>query len=401
MRLTLLKHALVLGLLTAIGPFAIDMYLPALPSIGANLGVSDDAVLLSLTAFFVSFALGQLVYGPLSDIIGRKPPLYFGITLFVIASVGCALAPSIEVLIAWRVLQGLGGAAGMIIARAIVRDMYSGIEETRLFSMLMLVFSVSPILAPLIGSVLIEAADWRAVFWLVGGWALIGLLLSAFAVKETRPAEKRVGSDFRSVLVSFKRLLGDWNFLGLGFIGAFGISAFFVFLSNSSFILMERYGLSSLLYGLCFSLNAVAFFAVAQLNAKLGERFGLRNLVRPAALGFAATTALLFLLFAVGVDQLWLMIVLLFVGYGFLGVYLPVTSVLALEDHGDIAGAASSFVGVMHLLTGAIVMAVSGLFSDGSATPMLGGIALCAFTALVLAQLTLGKPRAVAAAEVR
>lgn len=395
----LLKHALVLGLLTAIGPFAIDMYLPALPSIGASLGADQDAVLMSLTAFFVTFALGQLVYGPLSDVIGRKPPLYFGITLFVAASVGCALAPNIESLIGWRVLQGFGGAAGMIIARAIVRDMYSGIEEARLFSMLMLVFSICPILAPLVGSVLIEASDWRAVFWLVGVWALIGLLLTAFAVKETRPAEKRVGSDFRSVIASFKRLATDLNFLGLGFTGAFGIAAFFVFLSNSSFVLMERYGLSSLQYGLCFSVNAIAFFATAQFNAKLGERFGLRALVRPAAIGLAVSTAFVFSLFLLGFNQLWLMIVLLFIGYGFLGVFLPVTSVLALEDHGDIAGAASSFIGVLHLLTGAVVMAVSGMFADGTATPMLGGIALCALIALGFAHVTIGKRRVVAAAE--
>ena len=159
---SLVRNALVLGLLTAIGPFAIDMYLPALPSIGASLGADTDAVLMSLTAFFVTFGLGQLVYGPISDMVGRKPPLYFGIALFAAASIGCALATDIDMLIAFRFVQGIGAAAGMVVPRAIVRDLHTGVDAARLMSLLMLVFSVSPILAPLTGSIVIELIGWRA-----------------------------------------------------------------------------------------------------------------------------------------------------------------------------------------------------------------------------------------------
>jgi DHA1 family bicyclomycin/chloramphenicol resistance-like MFS transporter len=157
-----LKNALVLGLLSAIGPFAIDMYLPALPSIGQSLGVSMSAVQASLMAFFISLGIGQIIYGPISDMVGRKPPLYFGLALFALCSIGCAMAPDIETLIALRFLQGLGASAGMVIPRAVVRDLHTGNDAARLMSLLMLVFSVSPILAPLSGSLLIEVCGCGA-----------------------------------------------------------------------------------------------------------------------------------------------------------------------------------------------------------------------------------------------
>ena len=169
MNTSFLKYALVLGLLSAIGPFAIDMYLPALPSIGQSLDASPHAVQASLMAFFISLGIGQLIYGPLSDMLGRKPALYFGLVFFAVSSVGCALAPNIHVLIILRFLQGLGASAGMVVPRAVVRDLHTGHDAARLMSLLMLVFSVSPILAPLTGSLLIEWAGWHAVFWAVIG----------------------------------------------------------------------------------------------------------------------------------------------------------------------------------------------------------------------------------------
>ena len=172
-----LKMALILGLLSAIGPFAIDMYLPALPDIGASLGASVGAVQWSLTAFFLALGAGQLFYGPISDMVGRKPPLYFGLGLFTVASVGCALASDIETLVALRFVQGLGAAAGMAIPRAVVRDLHTGTDAARLMSLLILVFSVSPILAPLAGSGVIALTGWRGVFWVVAVAAVAGLAL--------------------------------------------------------------------------------------------------------------------------------------------------------------------------------------------------------------------------------
>ena len=191
------RSALILGLLTAIGPFAIDMYLPAMPSIGQDLGAENNAVQMSLLAFFIPFAVAQLFYGPISDMWGRKAPLYMGIGLFAVASIGCALASDVETLIAFRFLQGIGGAAGMVIPRAIVRDMHTGVQAARLMSLLMLVFSISPILAPLTGSAVIVLFGWRGVFWAVMIAAFLGLILLSTQLTETRTKEARSESGFR------------------------------------------------------------------------------------------------------------------------------------------------------------------------------------------------------------
>ena len=194
------KMALILGLLSAIGLFAIEMHLPALPAIGQSLGAEVTAVQLSLTAFFLSLGVGQLLYGPVSDMLGRKPPLYFGLLVFTVASIGCALATNIETLIVLRFIQGLGAAAGMAIPRAVVRDLHTGNEAARLMSLLMLVFSVSPILAPLAGSAVIAVTGWRGVFWAVILAGVAGLVLIYTMLDETRPASERVESSLGSAL---------------------------------------------------------------------------------------------------------------------------------------------------------------------------------------------------------
>ncbi|MFC3675501.1 multidrug effflux MFS transporter [Ferrovibrio xuzhouensis] len=383
-----LRNALILGLLTAIGPFAIDMYLPALPSIGASLAADPDAVLMSLTAFFITFAGGQLVYGPVSDMVGRKPPLYFGLVVFVLASLGCALAPNIHVLIGFRALQGVGGAAGMVIARAVVRDLHSGLDEARLLALLMLVFSVSPLLAPITGSLVIEAAGWRYIFWAVLVAALLGLVMVMLLVPETRPREQRADSSVAALFAACGRLLTDRHFLGLTFISAFGMAGFFIFLANSSFVMMGQYGLSSRLYSLVFSENAAAFFIAAQFSSRLGARYGLHRIVRPAVIAYAAIMGSLFALTAAGVHSLPVLLVLLFFGYGCLGIILPATSVLALTAYGAAAGTAASMMSTLQLGLGAVLIGVSGRFADGTATPMVAGIAVCGGIALLLALLT-------------
>jgi DHA1 family bicyclomycin/chloramphenicol resistance-like MFS transporter len=388
-----LRLAVVLGLLSAIGPFAIDMYLPALPSIGADLNASTSAVQMSLLVFFVAMGLGQIVVGPISDMVGRKPPLFLGLAIFAVGGVGAALAPNIEWLVAFRFVQGLGACAGMVVPRAIVRDLHTGSEAARLMSLLMLVFSVSPILAPLTGSIIIETLGWRAVFWTVTVAALIAIVMLTTVLKETRPAEHRVGSSLSSAITGYRFLLGDRNFLGLTFIGAFGISSFFVYLASSSFILIDHYGLSPSLYSVFFSINAVAFIGMSQMTGLLSARFGLRRVVRTAVTGYAATMVVLLGLTTLGIDHLEVLAVLLFVGYGFLGLVIPTTAVLALEDHGEIAGTASALMGTLQFATGAVAMVVVGLFFNSTSLPMVTGIATCAVIAFALTQMTLGRPR--------
>jgi DHA1 family bicyclomycin/chloramphenicol resistance-like MFS transporter len=393
MKNSFLGTALVLGLLSAIGPFAIDMYLPALPSIGQSLGASMGAVQASLMAFFISLGVGQIIYGPVSDMVGRKPPLYFGLVLFGLGSVGCALAPDIQTLVILRFIQGLGACAGMVIPRAVVRDLHTGHDAARLMSLLMLVFSVSPILAPLGGSFLIEAFGWRSVFWAVTVAAVLGLVLLATRLSETRPAELRVDSSVRSALQAYGVLLRDRHFLGLVFIGAFGISSFFAYLANSSFVLIDHYGLTPRQYSVAFAANAASFIGISQFTGKLSARFGLVPLVKVAVVGYASTMCLLLLLNLLGFDQLSVLIGMLFVGYGFLGLVVPTTAVLALDEHGAIAGTASALMGTLQFVTGAVVMGLTGLFLDGTARPMLTGIAGAGVMALLLTRLTLAKTR--------
>ena len=388
-----LRMALVLGLLSAIGPFAIDMYLPALPAIGVALHADVHAVQMSLMAFFISFAISQIVYGPASDIFGRKPPLYVGIALFIVGSIGCALAPDIGWLIGFRFLQGLGGGAPIVVPRAIVRDLHTGAEATKLMALLMLVFSVSPILAPLIGSLVIDAAGWRAIFWVVTGIGALGLLLTALALEETRPAEQRVRSDIASTLRAFALLLRDTRFMGLTAVGAFGMASFFIYLANSSFVLIGHYGLTPRQYSFAFAVNAASFIGVSQFAGRLAARYGLPRVVSVAVAGFALAMSALLALNLAGIERLDVMIAMLMLGYGFLGLVVPATSVMALDDHGEIAGAASALMGTLQLVMGAVVIAVMSAFVDGTARPMVAGIAVAAIVALLLTRLTLGGRR--------
>ncbi len=383
------RKAVVLGLVSAIGPFAIDMYLPALPSIGQSLGAGMGSVQASLMVFFVALALGQLVYGPASDMLGRKLPLYFSLVLFGIASVGCALAPTIESLIAWRFVQGLGASAGMVIPRAIVRDLHTGVDAARLMSLLMLVFSVSPILAPLCGSLLIEWAGWRSVFWAVTAIASVSLVILVVGLAETRSVPERAQSSLRGALAGYWALLHDRHFCGLVFVGAFGMASFFSFLANSPFVMIDHYDLTPRQYSMAFALNAASFIGVSQFTGKLAARFGLQAMVKFAVSGYAIVMALLLLQNLLGVDRLDVLIVLMLLGFGFLGLVVPATSVLALDAHGAIAGTASALMGTLQFVTGAVVMGVVGQFVDGSPRPMVAGIAGCALASWVVARATL------------
>ncbi|RYF26798.1 MAG: Bcr/CflA family efflux MFS transporter [Comamonadaceae bacterium] len=389
-----LQTALVLGLLSAIGPFAIDMYLPALPAIGASLGADVASVQWSLTAFFLALGAGQLFYGPVSDMVGRKPPLYFGLALFTLASVGCALATDIQTLIALRFVQGLGAAAGMVIPRAVVRDLHTGNEAARLMSLLMLVFSVSPLLAPLAGSGVIALTGWRGVFWAVAVAALAGLVLVNRALTETRLPADRVGSDLRSALTGYGVLLRDGHFMGLVLISGCSIAGFFVYLAGSPFVLINHYGLTPVQYSLAFSVNAAAFFVSAQFTARLGVRYGLVSVVKVAVSAAGAVMVALLSYYLAGGDRLAVLLVLYFIASGCMGLVIPTTSVLALEEHGAIAGTASALLGTLQMLIGAAAMGLVGLFATGKPLPMVVGMATGALVGLALTWITLGGARA-------
>lgn len=381
----------MLGLLSAVGPFAIDMYLPALPTIAADLHASTASTQLTLTVFFAAFGLCQIVYGPVSDMIGRKPPLYFGLAVFLAGSIGCVAAPGIGSLIAFRVLQGVGASSVMVIPRAIIRDLHTGVEATRLMSLVMLVFSVSPILAPLAGSALIVPFGWRAVFVAVTILAALGLALIGAFLPETRPPEERVTVSVASVLGGFGQLLRHARFLGLTCIGGLGMASFFAFLAGSSFLYINHFGLTPTQYSLAFSVNAVGFFGASQFAAALAGRFGMARVIVAAVSVYALFAAILFAVTAAGVDSLAVIIALLFIANTGLGLVIPSTMVLALEEHGPIAGMASALGGALQMVAGGLVIVLMSLFFNGTALPMVSAIALCAVGALIASLATLNR----------
>ena len=389
---SMFRSAAVLGLLSAVGPFTIDMYLPAMPAIGRDLSADVGAVQMTITAYFIAFGLAQLVYGPWADQAGRRTPVFFGLTLFILASLGCTFAPTMGALVAFRFLQGLGAAVVMVVPRAIIRDLYTGNEATRLMALVMLVISVSPMLAPLAGSGVIAVFGWRAIFAILCLAAVASLLLTRFALPETLPPEHRVPIHFATLLSGARGLLGDRKFLGLTFTGGFGIASFFVFIASASFVYTGQYGLSPTGFSLAFALNAIGFFAASQLAATLGERFGARRVVLWATAGFATMALTTLALIAAGFTALPVLMGGLFLGNAFLGLVLPTTMVMALDEHGDVAGLASSLGGTLQMLAGGVVTALSGVVFDGTALPMIAAIAGCAVTSFLLALSVLGRP---------
>jgi MFS transporter, DHA1 family, multidrug resistance protein len=393
MQTSFVRSAVILGLLSCVGPFAIDMYLPALPAVATDLEASISSVQVTLTAFFIAFGVSQLVYGPAADWYGRKPPLYVGLVIFIIGSLACASAPSIGLLTAARFIQGVGAAAVMVIPRAIIRDMHTGTEATRLMALVMLVISVSPMLAPLAGSGLIKVWDWRAIFVLLMAAGAASLLLTAFLQPETLKAEERVPIEPSTLLAGSKTLLSDPYFMGLTFIGGFGMASFFVFIASASFVYTKQYGLTPTGFSIAFAINAIGFFGASQMAAGFGERFGMARVVAGATAGFVVFTILLFALTLAGFGTLPVVVGLLLCANACLGLVIPPVMVMALDPHGDMAGLASSLGGTLQMLAGSLMIALASPFFNGTALPMVTAIMLCAICAFTLARLVLPKSR--------
>lgn len=387
----ILRPALVLGLLSCIGPFAIDMYLPAMPLIGEDLGTSIQAMQGTIVAYFIAFGLAQLVYGPWADRSGRKPPLYAGIAVFLVGSVICTVAPTVEWLLLGRAVQGLGGAALMVVPRAIIRDMYTGPQATRLMAAVMMVISVSPMLAPLVGSGLMAVTGWRAIFGALVVAALVSLTILALFQPETLAPKDRQPLNWRAMRRGAGVLVTDPLFMGLTFLGGFGMASFFVFIASASFVYTGAFGLSPTGFSIAFAINAIGFFAASQVAGPLGMRHGAAKVMAWASAGFALVTAALFALALAGGMTLVLCVAGLFLANACLGLIIPTAMVMALDEHGDIAGLASSLGGTLQMLAGGAMIAAAGPFFDGTATPMLGAIALCGVLVLGLSRVVMAR----------
>ncbi|GAA2284259.1 multidrug effflux MFS transporter [Streptomyces hawaiiensis] len=372
-RRTGLLVTFLLGSLTAVPPLAMDMYLPSLPEVTRSLNAPAATVQLTLTACLAGMALGQLVVGPMSDRWGRRRPLLAGLGVFVVATVLCALAPTVETLVAFRLAQGLAGAAAIVIARAVVRDLYDGMAMARFFSTLMLISGVAPIVAPLIGGQVLRVTDWRGVFvvlTVIG--VLIGILVWTRLPETLEPAERH-GGGVGEALRAMRGLLADRAFAGYMLTGGFAFAALFAYISASPFVIQEIYGASPQTFSLLFGVNSVGLVLVGQINGKI--LVGRVSLDRVLGIGLtivtAAATALLLMSLGVfGEVGLVPVAAALFVLMSAMGITLPNTQALALMRTKHAAGSASALLGTSSFLIGAIASPLVGVAGEDTALPM-------------------------------
>jgi DHA1 family bicyclomycin/chloramphenicol resistance-like MFS transporter len=384
MALSLGRSALILGSLALVGPFAIDMYLPAMPEIAQDFGVGETAIQATITSYFMAFGLAQMVYGPWADQSGRKLPIAVGLVIFLIGTAGAIFAATATELTAWRFVQGLGGAVLMVLPRAIIRDMYTGPTATKLMALIMLVISVSPMLAPLAGSMVIAYSGWRTIFVVIFVGALASTAMTMFVLPETLAKENRTPFKPRKLLVDMRTLMTDRNFLGLTFIGAFGMASFFVFIASAAFVYTNQYGLTPTGFSLAFAVNAIGFFSASQVAGPLAERLELAPAIRLGTAMFAGCSLTLLVIALTTNVALPVVVVFLFLANAGLGLVIPTTMVMALEEHGEIAGLASSLGGTLQMLTGGVMIVAAGPIFDGTVGPMVAVIAFCGVVAFAL-----------------
>lgn len=373
---------------------SIDMYLPALPRLSERFDAGESAVALTLTACLAGLALGQLLAGPLSDMLGRRRPLVVGLVVYVLASVACALAPTVELLTAARLVQGLAGAAGVVIARAVARDLYSGPGLARFFSMLMLVNGLAPILAPVIGSQLMRVVPWQGVFLALAGYGVLVLLAARFGLPETLPPPLRRVGGLRSTRADLAELLVDRGFVGHALASGMVFAAMFCYIAGSPFVLQQVYRLSPQQFGLVFGANALGLVALGQLNGLLVRRVPPHRLLLAGLLLAAAGAVGLLVAVHAGLG-LTLVLAGMFAVVSSAGLVIPNATALALTGlPPSTAGSGSALLGVLQFSFGAAVAPLVGVAGTGSAWPMAVLMSALATTGLLVYGL-LARPRTV------
>lgn len=387
------RLALILGALTAMGPLAIDMYLPALPTIAREFGTASSAVQASLAVYFAGMAIGQALYGPLSDRFGRKPMLYFGLAVFMAASIGCALADSVSALVAFRFLQALGGCAPIVVPRAVVRDHFDQAGSVRMLSVLMLVMGLAPVLAPLIGGQLLVHFGWRSVFWVLTAYAAAWLIVVGRYLDESLPLARRRREPLLDVLRVYGRLLTDRLFIGHALSGALIFAGLLTYISGSPVVFIELFHVPPERYGIYFGINAVGIMVASQVNRWLASRAETHRIVTIVLT--VAMTASLTLLFDAytGTGGFPGILVPLFCYIACHGFVLPNTTALAMAPHGQVAGSASALLGTLQFVLGALAGSLVGTFANGTAVPMAAVLAGCGTTAWAINRAVVHAPR--------
>jgi len=371
------RLVLILGALTAFGAMSIDMYLPAFPQIARDLGVPLGTVQLSISAFLFGSAAGQLFYGPLADRWGRRRPLICGLALYVASAVGCACVHTGEGLLFWRVVMAVGGGAGMVISRAMVRDLYDTAEAARMFSLLMLVMGAAPILAPIAGGQLLLITGWRGIFGFLGVFGLVSLCAAAAGLPESLPAERRIRRNVAEMAAIYGHLLRNGRYvryaIALGCVA--GVN--FAYISGAPFLFIELHGVSPQQFGLFFGANACGLIGASQVNRRLLRRFSAQRILNAAFSVNAAAALLLTAAGITGIGGFSAQVTLIFVCLCTTGLLYPNVTALALAPFDKAAGSASALLGTIQYALGASAGALVGMLHNGTAVPMTATMAAC------------------------
>jgi DHA1 family bicyclomycin/chloramphenicol resistance-like MFS transporter len=366
----------LLGALTAMGPLAIDMYLPSLPAIGADLQASSSATQSTVAAFLAGMAIGQVIYGPASDRLGRRGPVLVGVAIFIAASVACALATSVEWLLGARFVQALGACAGAVVSRAVVRDRFDHTETARMLSLMMLIMGLAPILAPLLGGVLLAFGGWELNFWFMAAFGVVVGLAALLRLRESRSEATALQAARENPFQAYLALLRQPRLLGYALAGALNGATLFTYISGSPGLLMGTYGISTQVFPWLFGLNALGVIGAGQVNRLVLRRLTPDQVLERASLAALAFAVLLALAAATGIGERWTVLPLLFLLLSSYGFMQGNTMAGALSVDPSRAGSTSALLGAASFAAGAAAAAVSGAFHDASARPM-------AFTMLV------------------
>lgn len=375
---------LILGLLSAIGPFSIDMYLPGFPAIAESLHTTTAHISLSLSSFFIGISMGQLLYGPLLDRFGRKNPLYFGLILYVLASIGCALCTTADALIAIRLLQALGGCAGMVAARAMVRDIFPVKENAKIFSLLMLVVAVSPIIAPTTGGYVTAIFGWQSIFIILASIGLITLASAYFALPESRNADVSVSLLPKPIIKSFLEITKVPQFYTYAFTGSIAAAGLYAYIAGSPHVFMELYHVTGKQYGWIFAIIAGGLITSSQINTLMLRKYTSEQIIRVALLLQCIAGITLFIGSVFHFVGLFSSIFLIFIFLSCQGFTFPNSSALSMAPFTTNAGRASALMGAIQLGIGAFTSALVSLLHNETALPMSGVMASCAVSSFIV-----------------
>ncbi|UVJ44603.1 multidrug effflux MFS transporter [Pseudomonas sp. LS1212] len=382
-----LRIILILGALSAFGPLAIDFYLPGFPAMATAFGTDEKHIQTTLAAYFLGLSIGQLAYGPVADRFGRRVPLLAGVVLFTLASLACAYAPSLDALIAARFVQALGGCAGMVLSRAIVSDKCDAVASAKVFSQLMLVMGLAPILAPMLGGVLVNLYGWQSIFIALTLFSALSALAVALGLPESLPANQP-RQPLSGALRQYGRLLKDKVFIGHALTGGIAMAGMFAYIAGSPFVFIKLYGVPAEHYGWLFGANAAGFILVAQVNARLLAKRGPAFLLARTIWVYLASGLVLLGISGLHTQALWPLLIPLFVCIASLGCIIPNASASAMNGQGARAGSASALLGCLQFSVAAGAASLVSILHDGSALPMALVISLCGLLAVTFAVLT-------------